>query len=75
MPYDIHVLLNSPKVGRILFFILDKLLCMIICFNFITKLLNNILCVQYMYMYKENLHTDKLAGTEKVNFSCSTYMY
>ena len=48
---------------------------MIICFIFITKLLHNILCVQYMYMYKENLHTDKLAETEKVNFSCSTYMY
>ena len=48
-PYD--VLLNSPKlslkfpykqVGRIWFFILDKLLCMIICFILITKQL--ILC-------------------------------
>ena len=52
----------STQVGRMLSFILDKLLCMISCFTLITKQL--VLCGEY----KENLHvlTDKLAGAETV---------
>ena len=66
--YD--VLLSSRKlslwfackqVRRILFFILDIFLCLIICFTLITK---QLILPEYG---KENLHTDKLVGAEKVN--------
>ena len=62
-PFD--VLLNSPEMsckeyGRICF-ILDKLLCMIICFILIIRQL--ILC-RYC---KENLRTHKLTGDQRVN--------
>ena len=49
------------QIGRILLFILDKLLCIIKCFILITKQV--ILCG----LWKENLHTDKLAGAERGN--------
>ena len=64
-----EVLLNSPKlslyfpckqVGRILIFISDSFLSMIICFILITKQI--ILC----RLCGENLHTDKPAAAEKV---------
>ena len=67
MPYD--VLLNSPKLslllpckqaGRILFFISEKLLCMIKCFVLTIK---QIFCVgNAKRIY---IPIDKLAGTEK----------
>ena len=70
------VLLNSRKlslwfackqVERILFFILDIFLCLIICFTLITK---QLILREYG---KENLHTDKLAGAEKVNTDTLSY--
>ena len=80
MSYDVHdciVLLNSPKlslefpckeVGRILSFNLDKLLCVIIGFILLTKQL--ILCGRG----KENLHTDKLAGVERIKVRWIAYL-
>ena len=65
------VLLNSPKMclkfpckeaGNLLFFILDNVLCVIIRFIPITK--QFILCGKC----KANLHTDKWAGAERVNW-------
>ena len=44
-----------------MFFILDIFLCLIICFTLITK---QLILPEYG---KENLHTDKLVGAEKVN--------
>ena len=52
-----------------MFFILDKLLCMIICYILITKQL--ILCRQS----KENLYTVKLAGAQKVDLSVSLEVF
>ena len=49
-----------------MFFILDKLLCVIICFILITKQL--ILCGYC----KENWHTDKLVGAERVKRTYSS---
>ena len=53
---------SCKQVGRALCFVLDKLLCMIVCFILITK---QLISCEY---YKESLHTHKLAWrAERVN--------
>ena len=57
----VSVKLPCKHVKRILFFILDKLLCSVICFILFTKQL--VLCGWHL---QENLHTGKLAGAQRV---------